>query len=51
MVQIGEQRLYGFKTLIDLDTDQISGAHLVGPHAEEVINLFGIAIRSWSHDE
>jgi hypothetical protein len=21
------------------------GAHLVGPHAEEVINLFGVAIR------
>jgi glutathione reductase (NADPH) len=33
------------KTLIDEDTDRILGAHLVGPHADEVINLFGIAIR------
>jgi glutathione reductase (NADPH) len=24
---------------------RILGAHLVGPHADEVINLFGIAIR------
>ena len=27
-------------------TDLILGAHLVGPHAEEVINLFGVAIRN-----
>ena len=25
--------------------DRILGAHLVGPHAEEVINLFAVAIR------
>jgi len=31
--------------LIEESTDRILGAHLVGPHAEEVINLFGIAIR------
>jgi glutathione reductase (NADPH) len=39
------ESVYGFKTLIETGTDRILGAHLVGPHAEEVINLFGIAIR------
>ena len=42
--RVGET-IYGYKTLIDEDTDRILGAHLVGPHADEVINLFGIAIR------
>jgi glutathione reductase (NADPH) len=36
---------YGFKVLVDEETDQVLGAHLVGPHAEEVINLFALAIR------
>lgn len=36
---------YGFKVLVDEASDRILGAHLVGPHAEEVINLFAIAIR------
>jgi glutathione reductase (NADPH) len=39
------ESVYGFKTLIEEDTDRILGAHIVGPHAEEVINLFGLAIR------
>src|SRR5215472_7048634 len=39
------ESVYGFKTLVEEDTDRILGAHLVGPHAEEVINLFGLAIR------
>ena len=39
------ESVYGFKTLVGEDTDRILGAHLVGPHAEEVINLFGLAIR------
>jgi glutathione reductase (NADPH) len=39
------ESVYGFKTLVEEDTDRILGAHLVGPHAEEVINLFGVAIR------
>jgi len=34
----------GFKVLIEDGTDRILGAHLVGPHAEEVINLFAFAI-------
>lgn len=35
----------GFKVLVEEDTERILGAHLLGPHAEEVINLFGQAIR------
>jgi glutathione reductase (NADPH) len=35
----------GFKVLIEEDTDHILGAHLLGSHAEEVINIFAIAIR------
>ena len=36
---------YGFKVLIEEGTDRILGAHLVGPQADEVINLFALAIR------
>lgn len=36
----------GFKLLIEEATDRILGAHLVGPHAEEVINVFALAIRA-----
>jgi glutathione reductase (NADPH) len=35
----------GFKTLVEEGTGRILGAHLLGPQADEVINLFGIAIR------
>jgi glutathione reductase (NADPH) len=35
----------GAKVLIEEGTDRILGAHLLGPHAEEVINLFAMAIR------
>ena len=31
--------------LIAEDTDRILGAHLLGPHADEVINMFAVAIR------
>src|SRR5918911_971407 len=34
-----------FKVLIDEDTNRILGAHILGHHAEEVINIFSIAIR------
>jgi glutathione reductase (NADPH) len=37
--------VYGYKTLIEEETDLILGAHLVGPHVDEVINIFGLAIR------
>lgn len=39
------ETVYGFKVLVDEETDQVLGAHLVGPHVDEVINLFGLAIR------
>ena len=35
----------GFKVLIEEDSNRILGAHIVGPHAEEVINIFSMAIR------
>jgi glutathione reductase (NADPH) len=35
-----------FKVIVDSKADRIVGAHLLGPHAEEVINLFALAIRS-----
>lgn len=35
----------GFKTLVEEATGRILGAHLFGHHAEEVINIFGLAIR------
>lgn len=34
-----------FKTVVDNGSDRILGAHLLGEHAEEVINLFALAIR------
>lgn len=34
-----------FKVLIEDGTDRILGAHILGPNAEEVVNLFGAAIR------
>ena len=37
--------VYGFKVLIDEESDLVLGAHLVGPHVEEVINVFAFAIR------
>ncbi len=36
---------YGFKVLVEEGTERILGAHLIGPHADEVINVFALAIR------
>ena len=36
----------GFKVLIEKDTHRVLGAHLLGGHAEEVINIFALAIRA-----
>jgi glutathione reductase (NADPH) len=36
----------GFKVLVEEGTDRILGAHLLGAQAEEVINLFALAMRS-----
>ena len=37
--------IYGFKILVDEATGHVLGAHLVGPHVDEVINIFALAIR------
>lgn len=42
--RLGET-IYGHKILVNVKDDRILGAHLVGPQAEEVINLFALAIR------
>lgn len=36
----------GFKVLVDEESGLILGAHLLGPHADEVINLFALAMRA-----
>ncbi len=35
-----------FKVLVEDDSGRILGAHLLGPHADETINLFALAIRT-----
>ncbi|HEV2247891.1 MAG TPA: NAD(P)/FAD-dependent oxidoreductase [Terriglobia bacterium] len=42
--RIGES-CSGFKVLVEEASDRILGAHLLGPHAEETINFFALAIR------
>ncbi len=36
----------GFKVLVEEGSGRILGAHLFGPHADEVINTFAVAIRA-----
>jgi glutathione reductase (NADPH) len=36
----------GYKTLVEDETGRILGAHVVGPHADEIINIFALAIRN-----
>jgi glutathione reductase (NADPH) len=35
----------GHKVLVEDESQRILGAHLLGPHAEEVINIFAVAVR------
>jgi glutathione reductase (NADPH) len=35
----------GYKIIIEEDSNRILGAHLIGPNADEVINIFGMAMR------
>ena len=35
----------GYKVLIEETSNSILGAHVLGPHAEEIINIFALAIR------
>jgi glutathione reductase (NADPH) len=37
---------YGHKTLVEYETGRILGAHVVGSHADEIINIFALAIRN-----
>lgn len=39
------ESVYGYKTIVDEDTGSVLGAHLVGPNVDEVVNIFGLAIR------
>lgn len=34
-----------FKTVVEKETDRILGAHLLGPEAPDVINIFALAVR------
>jgi glutathione reductase (NADPH) len=42
--RIGE-KCSGYKVLIEENTDRVLGAHVLGHHSEEVINIFALAIR------
>ena len=42
--RVGET-VSGFKVLVEKETGRVLGAHLLGPHADEVINLFAVAVR------
>ena len=37
--------VYAYKVLVNERTKAIVGAHIIGPHAGETINLFSMAIR------
>jgi glutathione reductase (NADPH) len=39
------EKVYGFKVLVEEETACILGAHLLGPHVDDVINIFALAIR------
>jgi glutathione reductase (NADPH) len=43
-LRLGETTL-GFKVLVEEGSQRILGAHLFGPHAEEAINIFAVAVR------
>jgi glutathione reductase (NADPH) len=36
----------GFKVLVEKPSGRILGAHVLGPHADDVINLFAMAMRT-----
>jgi glutathione reductase (NADPH) len=39
------EQFSAYKVLIENDTNKILGAHMIGPHAEDIINLFVIAMK------
>lgn len=46
------EKFSAYKVIIENKTDKILGAHMIGPHAEDIINLFTLAMRQGStiHD-
>src|SRR5262249_49116755 len=36
----------GFKVLIENGSDRVLGAHVIGPHADELINVFALAMQA-----
>ncbi|MEZ5334975.1 MAG: hypothetical protein R2741_06955 [Methanolobus sp.] len=34
------------KVIVEKDTDKIVGAHVIGPNAEDTINIFTLAIKA-----
>ena len=43
--RVGEESA-GFKVLIDNGSDRVLGAHVIGPNADEVINVFALAMQA-----
>lgn len=43
--RVGEESA-GFKVLIEDRSDRVLGAHMIGPHADEVINIFALAMQA-----
>ena len=40
------EKTYAYKVIIDNKTDLILGAHIIGPNAEETINVFAVAMEA-----
>jgi glutathione reductase (NADPH) len=40
------EKTYAFKVIIDKKNDLILGAHIIGPNAEETINVFAVAMQA-----
>lgn len=45
MRQLGVEHV-GYKGLVERGSGRIVGVHVLGPHAEEVVNIFAVAIRN-----
>ena len=43
--RVGEESA-GFKVLIEDRSDRVLGAHVIGPHADELINIFALAMQA-----
>ena len=40
------EKTYAFKVIIDKESNLILGAHIIGPNAEETINVFAVAMQA-----